>query len=82
MISRYRESSRLEHVPERRLPSVLQKTGGDPRVYLARTHATWPIVMLLSHAWVGMVQYGAGEVGSPPSVGRRGRSCSSAEQVR
>src|SRR5262245_33778373 len=38
-ISHYRERFRPEHVPERRLPSVSQKTGGDPRVYLARTHA-------------------------------------------
>src|SRR5215472_14616685 len=39
----------------RSLPSAVQKTGGDPRVYLARTHAACPIVVLLGHPRVGMV---------------------------
>jgi hypothetical protein len=33
----------------RSLLSAVQKTGGDPRVYLARTHAACPIVVLLGH---------------------------------
>jgi hypothetical protein len=32
--------------------------------------------VLLGHAQVGVAQYGAGEVGSAPSVYCRGRSCS------
>jgi hypothetical protein len=40
----------------RRLSSAVQKTGGDPRVYLARTQTACPIVVLLGHARVGMVQ--------------------------
>ena len=66
---------------KRRLPSASQKICGDPRVYLARTEAACPIVVLFCHTGVGVIQYGAGEVRSAPSVRCRGRSCSRTEQV-
>ncbi len=62
--------------------SLSQEAICDLSINSAGAHAACTIVAFLGHARVGVIKYGAGEVGRAPAVRGRGRGCSSPEQVR